>query len=193
MARSYNLKARADKRDGTRQRIVEAAIELHQTIGPRATGVSDVAKRANVGRVTVYRHFPDELSLARACSGEYFERHPPPDPDRWSAIRDPRERVRAALAEVYAYHRATEAMIAHVLSDARDHEVVKPYHAHWRHATDVLLRPWPQRGRARRLLRAAIALALSFDTWQSLTRDSGLTDEQAVEVALRLTSLGWTT
>ena len=72
MARQYKLKARADKRDDTRQRIVDAAIELHQTIGPRATSVSDVARRANVGRVTVYRHFPDELSLARACSGQYF-------------------------------------------------------------------------------------------------------------------------
>ena len=81
-------------------------------------------------------------------------------------------------------------MIAHVLSDARDHEVMQPYHAYWHHATDVLLRPWPARGRARRLLRAAIALALSFDTWRSLTHDGGLTDEQAVEVALRLTSLG---
>ncbi len=189
MARQYNLKARAEKRDETRQRIVEAAIELHQTIGPRATGVSDVARRAKVGRVTVYRHFPDELSLARACSGQYFERHPAPDPERWLAIQDPHERLRAALTDVYAYHRATEAMIGHVLSDAREHEVMDPYHAHWRRATDMLLRPWSVRGRERRLLRAAIGLALSFDTWRSLTRDGGLSDEQAVDVALRLTSL----
>jgi AcrR family transcriptional regulator len=190
MARSYQMKARADRRDETRQRIVDAAIELHQTIGPRATSVSDVARRANVGRVTVYRHFPDELTLARACSGHYFAQHPAPDPERWQAIPDASERLRVALTDVYAYHRATAAMIAHVLSDARDHEVVKPYHAHWRHATDVLLRPWPARGRPRRLLRAAIALALSFDTWRSLTDDGGLTDEQAIEVALRVACLG---
>ena len=190
MARQYKLKARADKRDDTRQRIVDAAIELHQTIGPRATSVSDVARRANVGRVTVYRHFPDELSLARACSGQYFERNPAPDPERWLEVSDASERLRIALTDVYGYHRATQAMIAHVLSDARNHEVMKPYHAYWQHATGVLLRPWPARGRARQLLRAAIALALSFDTWRSLTHDGGLTDEQAVEVALRLTSLG---
>jgi hypothetical protein len=77
-------------------------------------------------------------------------------------------------------------MMTHVLSDARDHEVMAPYHAHWRHATDVLLKPWAARGRPRGLLRAAIALAISFDTWRSLTRDSGLSDEQAIEIALRL-------
>jgi AcrR family transcriptional regulator len=187
MARQYNLKARAEKRDETRQRIIDAAIELHQTIGPRATGVTDVAERAGVGRVTVYRHFPDEPALARACSGQYFERHPAPDPELWLAIPDPLERLRDGLTEIYAYHRATEAMMTHVLSDARDHEVMGPYHAHWRHATDVLLKPWPARGRPRRLLRAAIALGVSFDTWRSLTRDSGLSDEQAIELALRLT------
>ena len=86
VTRPYRLKRRAERLDETRQRIVEAAIELHQTIGPAATTVSDVAERAHVGRVTVYRHFPDELTLARACSGLYFERHPAPDPDRWQGI-----------------------------------------------------------------------------------------------------------
>ena len=60
-----------------------------------------------MGRVTVYRHFPDELALARACSGHYFERHPVPDLERWRAIADPTERLRTGLREAYAYHRAT--------------------------------------------------------------------------------------
>jgi CRP-like cAMP-binding protein len=34
-------------------------------------------------------HFPDEATLSRACSGQYFSRHPAPDPDRWRAIADP--------------------------------------------------------------------------------------------------------
>src|SRR5439155_10532758 len=86
MGRSYQLKRRAERQGQTRQRIIEAAIELHQTIGPAATTVSEIAERAEVGRVTVYRHFPDEPSLARACSGQYFKRHPFPDPDRWRVV-----------------------------------------------------------------------------------------------------------
>ncbi len=187
VTRSYQLKRRAERQDRTRQRIIEAAIELHQTVGPAATTVSEIAERAQVGRVTVYRHFPDEPTLARACSGQYFERHPFPDPDSWQAIASPVERLRTGLRETYAYHRATEAMITRVLADARDHPVVAPYHAHWRHAADVLTEPWRERGRRRTLLRAGIALALSFDTWRTLTREQHLTDRQAVELMLRLT------
>ena len=187
MARSYQLKRRAERQDQTRQRIIDAAIDLHQTIGPAATTVSEIAERAQVGRVTVYRHFPDESTLARACSGQYFERHPLPDPDRWQAISNPSERLRTGLRQAYAYHRATEAMITRVLADARDHPVMAPYHAHWRHAADVLAAAWPARGRRRTLLHAGITLALSFDTWRTLIREQQLTDEQALELMLRLT------
>ncbi len=186
VSRPYTLKRRAERQDDTRQRIVEAAIELHQTIGPAATTISQIAGRAGVGRVTVYRHFPDELTLARACSGQYFERNPAPDPERWRTIAGGEERLRTALRETYAYHRATQQMISHVLADARDHPVMAPYRQHWRQAVDVLLEPWPLRGRKRALLRAAIALALSFDTWRILSQEHGLTDPQAVELMLRL-------
>src|SRR5260370_1313484 len=112
MRRPYRLKRRAEAQRQTRHRIIEAAIELHQTIGPAATTVRDIAKRARVGRVTVYRHFDDELALARACSGQYFQRHPLPDADPWSATEDPTDRLRIGLRDTYAYHRATEKMMA---------------------------------------------------------------------------------
>jgi AcrR family transcriptional regulator len=186
MGRRYELKRRAEHQEKTRQRIVEAAVELHQTLGPRATTISDIAKHAGVGRVTVYRHFPDELTLGRACSGLYNERNPPPDPEDWKTIADPAERLRTALQQTYAYHGRTEEMSARVLADSREHEIMAPYHAHWQHATDVLLAPWRARGNRRRQLRAAIALALSFDTWRTLTREHTLTDEQATDLAMQL-------
>jgi AcrR family transcriptional regulator len=186
MTRSYQLKRRAERQDETRQRIIEATIELHQTIGPAQTTISEIAERARVGRVTVYRHFPDEATLSRACSGQYFERHPFPDPAHWRKIADPAERLQTGLRETYAYHAATEAMISHALADARDHPVMAPYHTHWQHAADILSAPWRQRGSRRRMLHAAIALALSFDTWRTLTQEQGLSVEQAIAVTLRL-------
>jgi AcrR family transcriptional regulator len=183
VTRRYQMKARAKQHDETRQRIVDATIELHQTIGPMVTTVSDVARQAEVGRVTVYRHFPDELSLARACSGHYLTQHPFPDLDHWQLITDPEQRLRTGLAEGYAYHRSTEAMMTRVLSQARDHEAVQPILAYWRQAAEVLTQPWRARGRGRETLHAAILLAVSFEAWRSLTQDSGLTDAEAAGVA----------
>jgi AcrR family transcriptional regulator len=187
VAREYKLKRRAEKQHETRQRIVDATIELHQTIGSSAT-FSQVAERAGVGRVTVYRHFPDELSLWRACSGHYLQQNPLPDPEAWRAVSDPRARLEASLGETYAFHRANEAMFARALAEVRDHPIMEPYHEHWRRAAEVLVEPWPVRGRQRTLLRAAIGLALGFETWRGLAHDQGLTDDQAVELMLRLTS-----
>lgn len=186
MAREYQLKRRAESQDETRQRIIEATIALHQTVGAAATTISDIAERAGVGRVTVYRHFPDEPTLSRACSGLYFERHPLPSPEPWARIADPEERLRTGLREAYAYHRLTEAMISRALADARDHPVMTPYHDHWARAAGILAAPWKARGRRKTLLRAGAGVALSFDTWRALTHDQGLDDEQAVEVAARL-------
>jgi AcrR family transcriptional regulator len=184
--RPYTKRRRAASEEATRQRIVEAAIALHQTVGPAATTVTDIADRAGVGRVTVYRHFPDEPSLAQACSGTYFARHPFPDPEPWRAIADPAERLATALGETYAYHATTEAMMRHALGDAPDHEVMRPYHAHWERAADVLLAGRRARGRRRELLRAGLIAALSFGTWDTLVRRCGLSPDDAAAVAARL-------
>lgn len=128
------------------------------------------------------------MTLAHACTGQYFQRHPAPDTQRWRAIPDPDQRLRTALGETYAYHRDTEAMMTRVLADGRDHELLAPYHAYWRHAAEVIVDAFPVRGTRRTLLSAAIALALSFDTWRTLVREQELTGDQAIDVALRLAS-----
>jgi len=43
--RPYRLGKRAERQAETRRRIVEAALELHTTIGPLATTVSAIAER----------------------------------------------------------------------------------------------------------------------------------------------------
>ncbi len=187
MKRSYQLKQRAEAQGRTRQKIVDAAIELHQTKGLAATSVSDIAERANVGKVTVYRHFPDEAALVTACSGQYFQRHPFPDIEAWRSIQDASERLRQGLRDTYAYHRATEPMMIQILAEARDHPVMVPYHTHWQRTADVLAAAWPASTRRNALLKAALALALSFETWHLLVRSQRLTDDQAVELMVRLT------
>src|SRR2546423_4242678 len=105
MARKYELKQRADSVSETRQRIVEATVELHTELGPARTTISAIAERAGVQRLTVYRHFPDERALFEACSGHWAAENPAPDPATWAAVDDPEERRRIALIEIYAFYR----------------------------------------------------------------------------------------
>jgi AcrR family transcriptional regulator len=186
MARRYELKRRAARQDETRQRIVDATIELHETIGAAQTTISEIAKRASVGRVTVYRHFPDEEALFAACSGHYFSQHPFPDIERWRQISNPLDRLRKGLRESYAWHNENRQMIAMALAEARDLPIMTPYHGFWDDAAEALTAAWRVRARRRSNLKAAIALALSFETHRTLTREQHLTDEQAIELMIRL-------
>lgn len=186
MARKYELKRRAEKQEETRRRITEATVELHKTVGMARTTISAIAENAGVERLTVYRHFPDERALFFACSAHYMGANPPPDPESWTRTNDPEERMRSALEEVYAYHRRTEPMVANLIRDAPVKpvlmEVAEPYFQHWERMRDILAAGWGARGRRRKLLLAAIAHALDFQTWRSLVRQQGLDDEQAVEI-----------
>jgi AcrR family transcriptional regulator len=186
MTRSYKLSKRGERQSQTRQKIIEAAIHLHQTKGVSATSMTDIADQAQVGKVTVYRHFPDLDAIVGACSGLYFERNPFPDAQSWRAVSHPTERLRLGLKEAYAWYRSTEAMMASVYREAKDAPIMEPYHNYWSHAVDTLLEPWPQKGKERKLLRAAIAFALNFETWQNLVNTQGLRDKEVIQLMLRL-------
>ena len=112
MARSYTLKRRADQQAQTRQRIVDAAIDLHGTVGPARTSLSMVAERAGVQRNTLYAHFPDERSLLLACSGTSLERDPPPDAKEWRSIADRAERLRTGLKAIYGWYGGNAQLLA---------------------------------------------------------------------------------
>jgi AcrR family transcriptional regulator len=171
--RKYELKKRAEQMGETRQRITEAAIELHGSVGPSRTTMSAVAERAGVERRTLYRHFPNEADLFEACSTHYFAANPWPDLDDWRAVRDPEERLERALDELYAYYERTEPMFSNVLRDAEvvdfARDAVAPLDAYLEDAAEVLLAGRQARGRRRQLLKGALRHATAFSTWRSLS------------------------
>src|SRR5512139_1225673 len=116
--RRYRKRLRAEQEAETRQRITEAAVKLHGTVGPAKTTVSGIAREAGVQRATVYRHFPDENAIYEACTSHYNSLHPPPDPTRWAGIDDPDDRLRVALRDVYAFYAETRQMLESTGRDA---------------------------------------------------------------------------
>ena len=188
MTRKYDMKRRAKRQEETRRRIVEATVELHETVGMARTTISAIAEKAGVERLTVYRHFPDERALFTSCSGHWSAANPPPDPASWTQIADPEERLRSALAEIYAYHRRTEPMLANVIRDADVHpltrELAEPYYQLFERMRYVLATGWGVEDERLPLLLATLGHALDFQTWRSLVRQQDLDDEQAVEVMI---------
>lgn len=180
------MRKRAERVEETKRRIVEAAVELHEKVGPARTSLSSIAERAGVERQTYYRHFPDERSLLSACSGLYMEQNPLPDAGAWLRIEDPEQRIRQGLGEIYAYYEANEAMFGSVLRDAEVHEVTREVVTQRIAPAVAELSAALGAGWARsRSARAALDLAVGFHTWRSLVRESGLAGGQAAELMAR--------
>ncbi len=183
MTRTYKMTRRAERQAATRQRIVEAAVELHGTVGPARTNTSMVAERAGVQRHTLYAHFPDERSLYLACSGLSLARDPLPEATAWRDLADRRERLRAGLTAIYAWYGRNEDLAACVLRDGEHHALtremielrIEPSMRLYRDVLGAALGPTQQ---------AMLRLMLGFFTWRTLVRGCGLPQDAAVAAAV---------
>lgn len=167
--RPYRLGQRALKQEETRRRIVEAAVELHSSLGPARTTVAQIAERAGVQRHTYYAHFPEERSLFLACSGLALERDPLPDVEQWEKLPTGADRLRAGLEQLYGWYSRNMDQAACVLRDAEHHALTREI---------VELRMKPVFERAAELLGEALAerslallsVALDFACWRNLAQ-----------------------
>jgi AcrR family transcriptional regulator len=190
MARAYRKTKRAATAAETSQRIVDATIRLHMTVGPARTTISAIAEQAGVERLTVYRHFPVQLDLYRACVTHGWERFPPPDHRTWAKEADPEQRLATALTDLYGYYDAVGDGLGVIVRDLPHVPALAalnaPYLARWQSMRKVLERGWKRRARGRGALGAAIALSLELTTWESLVRRQGLDTPEAVELLVRM-------
>ena len=77
----------AEKSQRSRERILEAALQLFSSQGYRATSVRDIAAGAGVSTGNVYHHFPDKEAIYLTLLDQY-----------WEAIDDPELPFNRALA-----------------------------------------------------------------------------------------------
>ncbi len=190
MSREYTKRKRAESEAQTKLRITEATMDLHETVGPARTTVSAIADAAGVQRATVYRHFPDEDALVDACSNHWATLHPAPDPTPWLQLTDPDERLRAVLSGFYGFYEETGETLAKLIRDAPRVPAIavrmQGMSKMLEHLADLLMEGRGLRGAKRKRVRAAIGHALQVDTWRSLVRDQGLSNDEAVDLVARL-------
>jgi AcrR family transcriptional regulator len=182
------MRRRAELVDETRQRIVEAAMNLHTTVGPANTSISRVADQAGVTRLTVYRHFPDIEELFAACRGHWFDLHRPPDRTAWPAIPDLDARARRAFGELYGWYRENADDLYPINRDT----MTMPAGAQAARRAEsaalagALVEGHADGGRNGRMLRAVAGHLVTYWTWRSLVVEQGLPNDEAVELAVRL-------
>lgn len=185
--RKYTKRRRAEQEAGTRRKIVDAAMALHGSLGPRSTSISAVAERAGVQRLTVYRHFPDEYALFQACTSHWLALNPPPDPERWRALTDPEARSRTALSALYDYYRQTGYMWRLAYRDQDEVPALegpmREFEQYLDAIRDGLVDAWAPAPGPVRALRAAAAHVLRYTTWASLAGE-GLSDAEIAALAV---------
>ena len=184
--RRYQLKARAETQRQTRERIVQATVDLHREVGPARTTVAEIARRAGVQRLTVYSHFPEDAALFGACQARWMQLHPLPDLAAALAHDQPAGRLRSVLLLHYRWYRETAPMAEWVQRDraavtALDELLQRTADARLDQLADQLAIALPADGRPVEHTRALVRLALDFWTWRRLDRE-GLDDPTAVAV-----------
>jgi AcrR family transcriptional regulator len=184
--RSYQLKARAESRRRTRERIVKATMDLHEQVGPAQTTIAEIARRAGVQRLTVYNHFPEDIELFAACQADWMRLHPLPDLSAALSLADPRRRVRACVRGFYGWYHETAPMAENVQRDRGhlpplDALMKQTADARLTELSDVLGAGFPLRGLRAQRQRALIRLALEFWSWRRLHLE-GLDDDAAADL-----------
>lgn len=177
MTRQYELRERAARMQETRRRIVDAAVALHEEVGPERTTVAAIADRAGVSRPTVYAQFPDDLSLFSACGARFEELHPFPRIDGLP--------LEQALVRLYRHYAENRRMLAHVHRDARMlpalADVMRPVGEY----LDTVASFHGDALGGSREGRTTVRLALEFATWERLDGD-GLEPTEAASLMSRL-------
>jgi len=179
------MRRRAEQVDETRQRITEAAVRLHTSVGPANTTISGVADEAGVTRLTVYRHFDDLDVLFVACMGHWNMLNPGPDVAAWAETPSLRARAERAFRELYAWYDARHDELYPIYRDqsAMPESAQAAMAAQVDAMASVIAAPDGPGGP----LQAAVARHLvDFWTWRSLVLERGLEVEQAADAAVAM-------
>ena len=157
-------------------------------VGPAQTTISDIANLAGVGRVTVYKHFPDDSAMFRACSDHWIADNPPPD--FTLALTEPDELKRAAevLLLLYDYYRRSYDMMGKVMRDAKSlpalADVVENGWMKLLQSLEDALMPAGKKAADAQRYRATLRVAMDIDTWSTFS-GMGFDDETAAELVCR--------
>ena len=181
------MRVRAERVDRTRERIAEAAVQQHLSVGPSRTSIASIAEAAGVTRLTVYRHFADMDEVFTACMGHWLSTNPPPDPAAWLAIDEFEARARRALTDLYGWYGDVGYELYPVYRDIESvptssRRVIETWTDPF---ADVILGRDVPAGRTGASLRALALHLVRLLTWRSLVVEGGLAADEAASLGVQ--------
>ena len=101
------MQARAEGASATRQRILDATVEIYRERGIPATTLKAVAERADVSRGSILHHFGSANGLLGAVLDGVLESLELPDPRMLEAIDGLEMRIRTFVTEMVQFQERT--------------------------------------------------------------------------------------
>lgn len=105
--RSYQMGARAEGASATRQRILDATVEIYRERGIPATTLKAIAERADVSRGSILHHFGSAEGLLGAVLDTVLETLELPDPGVLEAMDSRDARIRTFVTEMVDFQERT--------------------------------------------------------------------------------------
>jgi AcrR family transcriptional regulator len=170
-----------------RQAILDATDAILRSDGPGKVSIEDVARRAGVGKQTIYRWWPSRGALLLETTVERA-RVEVPAPDTGTLAGDLEEFLGATFAQAPRWAPALRALVAEAQIDADVAESFRAFTAQRRAVLTQLL----ERGRARDELAPDTDLSLLVDIaygvlwYRVLTSHGALDRASGVALARRL-------
>ena len=164
--------------------VVEATLELISENGALPT-VAEVAERAGISQRSVFRYFDDVDQLTRAAVDARFRQGaalvgmPTPIP---AALDDRLRELAASRSRLYEFIGPTARVVRTRMGDyaVLIESVERSRHALRSQLREVLAPELEEAGGE--LTLAALDVMYSFEAWDLLRRDQGLTPDEAAEV-----------
>lgn len=183
MPRRYTLGKRAEQKEATRQRILDAATALYQERGVSQTTIPEIARRADVAPGTVVNHFASADELARTVLHGVIGSLRLPSVGIFDGLAEVPDRFARLCRELFAFYDRSEAWYLVYAREPRGVPAWAEAEATFYGAFDGLVREALGPLAGDELIVAIVSTMLGGEAWSTL-RTRGLSSERIAALAI---------
>lgn len=178
--RAYSMARRAEQAAQTRERILDAAVEVFTQRGARGTTMTAVARVADVATATVTNHFATPELLLQGVVDRLMAEIQMPEASIFTGTRTTPARLRALTTSMFAFYERTNRWFALLGAEITDVPVLAQANADFTRAMHELYAQ-ALAGVDDETLGKAVAGLVHPGTYFTL-RQAGLSAQEATDV-----------